>query len=779
MSKGILSLISGLLILSPLLFLLAVLPASAEDAVMTVLNPPRFEISNGRITVWYAVDQGVWGLAAQDGSVAVSDSRPGIQLGDQTLFLPASTPCSAQREEGRDGVGDYARLNVVYTDVAQFEELVWSATLRPDAPYAVFALWVRAKPDAAGPLRSLQLLDVAGGASAKFGAKPERWMCFSDSGHQSGTRVAPCFDGEEASHSSPATLMLHDGPAGQSLLLGWLSWANSNPGLTLTASKAQRLTGLSAQCACYAEDLEEASSEPLLVSVESDPLVALEQYAREVCQANKPPIREDTVMGWLSWYCSRLAMTEDFVLSNAKVISERFRGYGIDTMQVDHGWEYRDVVGNWVTNDRFPHGLDWLSNELKHLDLKLGIWIAASCVSEHTPFYAQHPDALIRNTDGTPKVFIEKWHWAPHGRVFSLDPTHPAAQQHYRDSLQPLVDAGVHYYKVDFIGSAGNTDGVFHDPKRPRGYPMLRYEMQQIRDVVGADSWLRYCSAPSNAYCGIVNIGGATMDIGNASGNWDHLRGYHQQLSSCWYKHRTFWHNEPDALIVGEGEENEARLRCAWLVLSGGVVALGDDLTKIAPDRMALISKCLPSYDVVARPLDLFESIPVRTWALTVNKPWGTHFVLGLFNLSEEKVTIPLPLARLGLEGRPVAAWEFWTQSPVSPNGGELSVTVPANDSRVVAVQEVREHPQVIATDMHLTMGGVELSNVDWNPTERTLSGAAVRTPGERGMVFVHVPEGYEPVEGGLMRTDRILYVPTEFTGGQVPWSVKFRARGN
>jgi alpha-galactosidase len=447
-------------------------------------------------------------------------------------------------------------------------------------------------------------------------------------------------------------------------------------------------------------------------------------------------------------------------------------------MQVDHGWEYRDVVGNWVTNDRFPHGLEWLSDELRRLDLKLGIWIAASCVSEHTPFYAEHPEALIRNADGTPKVFIDKWHWAPHGRVFSLDPTHPAAQQHYRDSFQPIVDEGVRYYKVDFIGSAGNTDGVFHDPKRPRGYPMLRYEMQQIRDVVGADSWLRYCSAPSNAYCGIVNIGGATMDIGNASGNWDHLRGYHQQLSSCWYKHRTFWHNEPDALIVGEGEENEARLRCAWLALSGGVVALGDDLTKIAPERAAMIPKCLPPYDVAARPLDLFESIPVQIWALTVNKPWGTHFVLGLFNLSEEEVTIPLSLERLGLEGRPVVGWEFWTQSLVNTTEGGLTVSVPANDSRIVMVREVQEHPQVIATDMHLTMGGVELSKVDWNPTERTLSGVAVRAPGEKGTIYVHVPKGYEPIEAGPLTRDRVLGFPVEFTQPQVTWSVAFRASG-
>ena len=776
MGKQVFPLCPWIEVLAVVLSVLAVSPACAEEAVATALNPPKFEIANSRVSVWYDAERGLWGMASRDGSILLTNGAPGVQLGGQGIRLPESSACSAQREEGRDDLGDYVRLKVAFMGLPSLEELVWSATLRPDTPHAVFAVSARAKPGAPGPLQSIQVLTPFEEPPFQFGAERDRWVCFCDSGHQGGTRVTPCFDGEQASYSSPATLMVHDPPAGQSLLLGWLSWAGSNPSVQLTATRAHGLTSLSAQCFYYADGLDGAVSEPLLVSIEPDPLAALERYAQEVRVANNPPIRQDTVMGWLSWYCSRLAMTEEFVLGNAKVVAERFRPYGVDTMQVDHGWEYRDVVGHWVANDRFPHGMNWLSDELRNLDLKLGIWIAASCVSEFTPFYAEHPEALVRNADGTPKVFIEKWHWAPHGRVFSLDPTDPGAQQHYRESLQPLVDAGVRYYKVDFIGSAGNTDGVFRDPKQLRGYPMLRYEMQEIRDVVGADSWLRYCSAPTNAYCGIVNIGGATVDIGNASGNWDHLRGYHQQLSTCWYKHRTFWHNEPDALIVGEGGENEARLRCAWLALSGGVVALGDDLTKIAPERMAMIPFCLPSYDVAARPLDLFEQSPARIWDLTVRRPWDTYHVVGLFNLTPEEVSVQIPLARLGFGNVPVLGWEFWTQSPAAAGDGKLAVTIPAFDSRVISVHQAQERPCVLATDMHLTMGGAELSDVAWNASEHTLSGVAVRAPGAKGTVFVHVPEGYEPIDKGAVRSDRILTIPLEFTSREAAWSVAFRA---
>lgn len=768
-----------MLLLSAMVAVLAGSPASHGDGVVTVLNPPRFEIDNGRVTVWYDSGQAVWGMTARDGSVSFSNGVSGVQLGDEESRADRSSVCSAQRELGHDALGDYVRLQVTYPGLPQLDELVWNATLRPDASYAVFSVSARVRSGVPETLRGIRVLGLTEDSAVQFGAKRDCWACFIDSGHQGGTRVAPCFEGEQASHSSPATLLLHDAAAGQSLLLGWLSWGGSNPGVQFTASKAGGVTAVSADCVCHADGLAQLTSEPFFVSVESDPLAALEQYAREVCRANNPPIREDTLMGWLSWYCSRLTMTEEFVLANARVVAGQFRAYGVDTMQVDHGWEYRDVVGHWIANDRFPHGIDWLADELKRLDLQLGVWIAASCVSEHTPFFAGHPNALIRNADGAPSVFVEKWHWAPHGRVFSLDPTDPDARQHYRDSLQPLVDAGVRYYKVDFIGSSGSPSGVFRDPQRTRGFPMLRYEMQQIRDVIGADSWLRYCSAPSNPYCGIVNIGGATVDIGNATGNWEHLRNYHMQLSSCWYKHRTFWHNEPDALIVGEGAENEARLRCAWLALSGGVVALGDDLTRAAPARLAMISKCLPPYDVAARPLDLFEQSPARIWDLTVNAPWDTWHVVGLFNLDQEEISVQLPLARFGLDGVPVTAWEFWTQSMVGAGQNPLTVTVPGYDSRVVAVRRARPHPQILGTDMHLTMGGVDVPEAAWNAGELTLSGIAARVPGAQGTVFVRVPDGYEPVEAGLMRGEGVLAVPIEFADREATWSAAFRAAGN
>ncbi len=748
---------------------------------MTTLFFSRSEVAaaeqwrSGQITISYDLGRGVWGIASAAGTERLEGNVAVVRFRNRQVR--ADQPCRRElsKETGRDRLGEYQRFKVTHRGLPWLEELVWSLTLRPESSYAVVRVSAKLSGDATEPVQFIELLN-ASQKGVRFGTSPAKWMRFLDRGSQGAHDVTPFFTAEKARHHTGSTLAIDDPVARRAILLGWLSWRGSNPTMIVSGTKAAGLDRVTAQCGYLQTNVQPSVvTEPLWISFQQHAVHGLERYAREVQAANNPPIRRDTMLGWLSWYCFRLKMTEQSVLDNARVIADKFRVYGIDTMQIDHGWQYRDIVGNWVANDRFPHGMKWLGDELQKRGLKLGVWMAVSQVSEFAPFFQQHPDAVIHLSDGQPWVCNKHWSWPPYGRTFNLDPTNPVAREHYRQSLRGLMDAGCRYYKVDFIGSSANTAVQFHDSASPRGGPMARGEMQQIRDAIGPDSWLRYCSSPSNVYCGIVNIGGATSDIGNPVGNWKWLSQYHQQLGTAWYKHRRFWHNEPDALMVGQGTENEARVRCAWLVLSGGVVALGDDLTQIAPERMALIPKCLPPYDVAARPLDLFENVPARIWDLHVTVGWDDYHVIGLFNFDPQEQTIHVPLNRLGMAAGDCLAWEFWKQTPVTPHQRELAVTVPGRDCRIVAVRRSVGRPQVLGTDMHLTMGGVELSDVRWDEVRRTLSGTAHRAPGADGKVFLQVPRGWRVEEGALAEDEQVAVVRIHFSDKANTWQARFR----
>jgi hypothetical protein len=82
---------------------------------------------------------------------------------------------------------------------------------------------------------------------------------------------------------------------------------------------------------------------------------------------------------------------------------------------------------------------------------------------------------------------------------------------------------------------------------------------------------------------------------------------------------------------------------------------------------------------------------------------------------------------------------------------------------------------------MHLTQGGVELRDVQYNRSTGSLSGIAERHPGAEGHVVVYVPGGYKILsasgeyrEGSHPAEGKIVYLQLNFAKKTVPWSVIF-----
>jgi len=77
--------------------------------------------------------------------------------------------------------------------------------------------------------------------------------------------------------------------------------------------------------------------------------------------------------------------------------------------------------------------------------------------------------------------------------------------------------------------------------------------------------------------------------------------------------------------------------------------------------------------------------------------------------------------------------------------------------------------------------GELEIEECRWDEESQTLCGAAVRPPGERGSVFLHVPAGLRVLnpaglwiakdarEGGL-----IVRCALDFPEGRAEWCVQF-----
>ena len=722
-------------------------------------------------------------------SVAAQFTAP---AGDVTFtperFIPAE-PAAALAP--RLGAGEHRVFEA--RDEATGAVLRLHVQVQQAQPLAL--LWLEVANPTAQPVvvKRLEVLHTVHPGAVVFSAPADRLRLFLDNGSLCGSG-SKALAGKSLDHTAHGAMIVAD-PAGD--------WAGSCSFVTFqTAGVTSRLTTgadglpqlLEAKCD-YPNGARVAPGQSLRSEV-----LAIGSYALQPPTAGHAALASwaDTVMavsdlqpprfrpsGWNSWYCYRLTITEDLVLQNARVIKDKLPGLGLENIQIDHGWQYKDIVGSWVVNDRFPHGLPWLAEQLKQMGFSLGLWTAATQVSEFAPLFAEHPEAMLQTADGQPQVCGENWFWEPHGKTYSLDPTHPVGEAFYRNLGEAIRSYGCVYWKNDFQANLLRTDAVQHDRETTTGVPTYLKAVRAYRDGAGPAVAHMACNAALNPIAGLCDAAWTHADLGNPGGRWDWLRSFWRDFNCRAHVTGKFYWSDPDYLQVGQGTPSENRVRMAFVVFGGGPMFLSDRLPELTTDKLELIKQCLPAVGPSATPLDMFtyEAYP-QVMHLPVQAAWGSWHLLGLFNLDERPDKVTVNLGDLGLEpGREYVIFDYFRHKLVGRvrglDGAELLLRypLPATEVAVLRVTPVETHPSVIGTDLHLAQGAVELQQVRWDEQALTLSGQATRPPGTAGHLYVHVPAGYAAAGGLEMRPDRVVALPLQFAAPAVPWQIKFVRR--
>lgn len=683
--------------------------------------------------------------------------------GRQQTVTPPGWTCNVRSVKLRDELGRATGLEI--TSEREGVRVIQRVRLVPDQSSVLFTTSVLNTSETVVNLSSMGILTAEQITMGALG--PDEPVVYVDSGGQGGTHMAALGKGQ----TTAGICAVHNPSSQLSFVAAFVSFEHDNQVLVAPVESGLSLTARTTT-ALPIQPREEHTLDPILIDCRPSPFEALEEYATVVNKVVEPPIPDKMPMGWLSWYSYRLVMTEDIVLANADVVARHFHKYGVNMIHPDHGWQYQDICGHWVNNDKFPHGMKWLSKRLQKMGMSLGLWVAPSTVSEFAPLFSEHPEALMQDANGKPLVIGEKWHWPPHGKTYNVDPLTPEGEQYLREFGKLMRSYGIVYVKTDFIGGWG-------------GAKRLRRGMGILREALGPDITIRPCSTALNTQLGVCNEIGIARDIGNASSQWEHLGVETLELGSKWFMHGKFWHNNPDVLMVGDKNETpgEARGRVTLLALTGGVVFLGDNMPELEkqPERLAMVSLVLPSSGQPARPIDLFRvGEPGRTyprlWHLRARPEWGEWDVLGVFNWSAEPLQETISRRDLGLGQGDYLVFDFWAGKLLGHLGRQLKIDVSPGDVACLRIMPVPERPVVLSTDMHLTQGLVDLEDVRWDGRKRELSGTAVRAPGEQGAVYVYVPEGYELDADAAAEviSPECVRVPLKFRSARKAWVVKF-----
>ena len=428
-------------------------------------------------------------------------------------------------------------------------------------------------------------------------------------------------------------------------------------------------------------------------------------------------------MGWNSWDCFGNAVNEEQLLANALYMKEHLLPFGWEYVVCDIQWSeptagqkepYYDPFAHLCLDEygrqvpapnRFPSAKDGkgfkpLADMIHGMGLKFGIHIMRG-----VPRLAVHKALPVKGTNTTCDEIAHPWsvcRW--NTDMYGVDFTKDGAQAYY-DSIFELYAAwGVDYVKVDDIC---NTNAYPDDPYS------AEKEIEMIRKAIDS------CGRPM-----VLSLSPGPAVIEKA---W-HLR----ENANLWRITDDFWDDwklllnmfercevwerqvspgcwpDCDMLPVGSLRLNYVK----WAEKLGGPVKTWTQFTEAEQITMMslwcifrsplIVGAHLPDNDEFTLKLltnpEILRMHRCGTEAHQVRRTekecvWTSRdaengaVYLALFNLSDEKASVGVPLTELGLSGT-VCARDLWRREEAGIFSGRAESVLPSHGAAVFALRQ-------------------------------------------------------------------------------------------
>lgn len=265
----------------------------------------------------------------------------------------------------------------------------------------------------------------------------------------------------------------------------------------------------------------------------------------------KPPT-SPKLTGWTSWYNYYTDISEDILLKNLNALSDREVPFKV--FQIDDG--YQKKVGDWLDiKPVFPNGMGYMAQEIKSKGFKPGIWLAPFVCEAESNICKQHPEWLLKDSQGHPIKVGYTPHWG--GWYYALDFYQQAVQDYLTKVFFTVFNKwGYSLVKLDFLFAAC----IQPPAQKTRGQAMHEV-MTFIRRLVG-DQWILGCGVPLGSAFGLVDYCRIGADI--------HLKWEHRLLKFInarervstilslrttlgrWQLNGRAFHNDPDVFLLRE-----------------------------------------------------------------------------------------------------------------------------------------------------------------------------------------------------------------------------------
>ena len=499
-----------------------------------------------------------------------------------------------------------------------------------------------------------------------------------------------------------------------------------------------------------------------------------------------------SVSGWTSWYAFRDKVTQKDISETAAVIAETLAPFGYEYVQIDDGFQ-KDPIGvpdHWLqTNAKFPGGLEGLKDSIASRGLKPGLWTNVSFAQED--YALAHPEYFVPGPDGQPA----NGNWVG----YVMDGSNPKT---LADLVTPvyrsLKDSGWQYFKVDALRhlryEGYNSYSDYFARKQLDREAVYRQFASSITTTLGPKVFKLMCWGVRPELIGLFD-GCRLGNDGFGYGGFSEYNSFNNIV----------WRNDPDHIELSQPDAYRATTLTS---LTGSILMLTDPPAVYRTDRVEAARRTSPV--LFAQPGQIYDVEPSRSnaigraavemsgsgprtfdatqalsvhylHAIDVSRPFEQWMVLARTGGENASVRF----ADLGLDaGREYLAFEFWTKSFVGAFKGSFTPgpVDPRFSVQVFCLREQVDHPQLVATNRHVSCGAVDVESVTW--TGSTLEGMSDVVANDPYEIYLSEPNGYgladSSVAGavtlsnekvGALRRLRVLSP----RGGRVNWRLTYK----
>ena len=468
------------------------------------------------------------------------------------------------------------------------------------------------------------------------------------------------------------------------------------------------------------------------------------------------------VVGWCSWFAYFNKVTELDVKKTADVLSNKLAPFGLNYVQIDDGYQQTPIgmPETWLeTNKKFPSGLSALSKYIQSKGLTPALWTNVA-FNDSAAAYA-HKELFVRNENGNPAI----GNWIG----YSMDGLNPKAIQTLITPVyKELNKEGWQYIKLDALRhlkyEGYNSNSAYFLQKKANRNQAYRNIVRAVRNETGKDHFLMACWGIRPELVGIVD----GCRIGNDGYSYAGLA----QFNSY---NNIIWRNDPDHI---ELSPKEAYRSCVATSLTGSLFMLTDkaevyensklieaakrsipvlytqpaQVYDVDPSRSALIAQAdVEMSGSGPRPFDASSSTTTGLFSLEINKPFENWVVLGRLDDRDQTISVK----DLGLnDQKEYLLFEFWRKEFRGIVKKQFNPgTIDSNfHCQVFCLREKQNHPQLLATNRHISCGALEIESMQWN--NHQLNGSSTLVADDVYTMYIYEPEGYSNTKFTALNVD-------------------------